>query len=129
MEYATRAGAMTSRFYGETEELLPKYAWYRKNSKEKDWPGGSLKPNDLGLFDVYGYTWCQEEYSFPSIFMREGEIVEDREYRLVIVDTLERVMRGGDFRSPASSIRSAYRGPLPPTLPIGGVRPSRTFAP
>jgi formylglycine-generating enzyme required for sulfatase activity len=27
MEYATRAGALTSRYYGETEELLAEYAW------------------------------------------------------------------------------------------------------
>ena len=31
-EYACRAGALTSRYYGETEELLDKYAWYTKNS-------------------------------------------------------------------------------------------------
>ena len=30
MEYATRAGALTSRYYGETDELLPKYAWYQE---------------------------------------------------------------------------------------------------
>ena len=34
MEYATRAGALTSRCFGETDELLPKYAWYNKNSQE-----------------------------------------------------------------------------------------------
>ena len=63
MEYATRAGALTSRYYGETEDLLPKYAWYLKNSQERTWPVGSLKPNDLGLFDVQGnvFTWCQEK--------------------------------------------------------------------
>ena len=35
-----------------------------KNSQEKTWPVGSLKPNDLGLFDVQGnvFTWCQESY-------------------------------------------------------------------
>ena len=49
MEYATRAGAVTSRYFGETEELLAKYAWYTKNSKEQTWPVGSLKPNDLGF--------------------------------------------------------------------------------
>ena len=27
-EYACRAGAVTSRYYGETEELMPKYAWF-----------------------------------------------------------------------------------------------------
>ena len=80
MEYATRAGAVTSRYYGETEELLPKYAWYNKNSKGKTWPVGSLKPNDLGLFDVQGnvFTWCQESYKpYPSV---EGDgSAEDKE--------------------------------------------------
>ena len=51
IEYATRAKAVTARYYGETEELLPKYAWYAKNSQEMTWPVGSLKPNDFGLFD------------------------------------------------------------------------------
>ena len=34
-EYACRAGAVTSRYYGETEELLGKYAWYIKNSLDR----------------------------------------------------------------------------------------------
>jgi hypothetical protein len=46
-EYACRAGAATSRYYGETRELIPKYAWYQENSKDRSWPVGSLKPNDL----------------------------------------------------------------------------------
>ena len=64
MEYAIRAGAVTSRYFGETEDLLPKYAWHRQNSNEQPWPVGSLKPNDFGLFDVHGNvsTWCQESY-------------------------------------------------------------------
>ena len=33
MEFATRAGALTSRYYGESDELLPKYAWYMNNAK------------------------------------------------------------------------------------------------
>jgi formylglycine-generating enzyme required for sulfatase activity len=63
-EYACRAGAVTSRYYGETEELLDKYTWYFTNAHERTWPVGSKKPNDLGLFDLHGnvYTWCQESY-------------------------------------------------------------------
>jgi formylglycine-generating enzyme required for sulfatase activity len=63
-EYACRAGAVTSRSYGETEELLDRYAWYLTNAHERTWPVGSKKPNDLGLFDLHGnvYTWCQESY-------------------------------------------------------------------
>ena len=40
MEYATRAGAVTTRYYGQSDELLPMYAWYSKNSDEKPWPVG-----------------------------------------------------------------------------------------
>ena len=35
-EYACRAGAETSRFYGETEELLGQYAWYVGNAKGRE---------------------------------------------------------------------------------------------
>src|SRR5262249_10588919 len=63
-EHAARAGAVTSRCFGETEELLPHYAWYNKNSKNSIWPVGQLMPNDFGLFDAHGnvYCWCQELY-------------------------------------------------------------------
>jgi formylglycine-generating enzyme required for sulfatase activity len=63
-EYACRAGAVTSRYYGETEELLREYAWYLNNARNRTWPVGTRKPNDLGLFDVHGnvWNWCQDEY-------------------------------------------------------------------
>ena len=86
MEYATRAGAVTSRYYGETEELLAKYAWYLKNCKERSWPVGSKKPNDLGLFDVQGnvYTWCQERFQGDYPTAKDGESIEDKEDSLII---------------------------------------------
>ena len=54
-EYACRAGAVTSRYYGRSEELLDKYAWYTAMTKdERTFPAASLKPNDFGLFDMLG---------------------------------------------------------------------------
>ncbi len=64
-EYACRAGALTSRFFGSSDQLLPRYAYFRDNSRIHSWPVGSLWPNDLGLFDILGNVmeWCQESRS------------------------------------------------------------------
>ena len=43
-EYACRAGATTSRYYGLTESLLPHYARYVENSGKHVWPVAGLKP-------------------------------------------------------------------------------------
>jgi formylglycine-generating enzyme required for sulfatase activity len=132
MEYATRAGALTSRYYGETEELLPKYAWYMKNSNEMTWPVGSLKPNDLGLFDVQGNvsTWCQESYKdYPA--GKGNEPAEDEEDGLVVTSTSNRVLRGGSFLFPTSFARSACRATDQPQFKDFnfGFRVARTFTP
>ncbi|MCH8073937.1 MAG: SUMF1/EgtB/PvdO family nonheme iron enzyme, partial [Proteobacteria bacterium] len=63
-EYACRSKTVTSRYYGQTDELLGQYAWFIKNSANRSWPVGSLKPNDTGLFDMLGNVleWCQGRY-------------------------------------------------------------------
>src|ERR1700723_926287 len=104
MEYTTRAGASSSRYYGETEELLGNYAWYTKNSNELVHRVGMKKPNDLGLFDVQGncYTWCQEPYdTYPGV--QNDKVVDDKEAsQLVVASTVSRVLRGGSFAIQAS---------------------------
>jgi formylglycine-generating enzyme required for sulfatase activity len=130
MEYATRAGAVTARHFGETEELLPKYAWYFKSSPKRTRPVGSLKPNDLGLFDVHGnvYTYCQERYQeYP-----QGQVdttINDNEDMLSISMQDTRVLRGGSFISHESLVRSAFRIHYGPALRISnnGFRPARTL--
>jgi eukaryotic-like serine/threonine-protein kinase len=61
-EYACRAGTITSRDYGEADDLLPQYARFQLNSSKKLWPVGSLAPNALGLFDTLGNAleWCED---------------------------------------------------------------------
>jgi eukaryotic-like serine/threonine-protein kinase len=132
MEFATRAGSVTSRYYGETEELLPKYAWYNKNGLDRSWPVGGKKPNDFGLFDVQGnvFTWCQESFK-PYPKSMENETHEDKEDALSI--TLDnRGLRGGSFAVQASIVRSAFRQGVVPTYRSDGdvgLRPARTFTP
>jgi formylglycine-generating enzyme required for sulfatase activity len=132
MEYATRAGALTSRYSGETAALLSRYAWYQQNSHDKTWPVGSLKPNDLGLFDVQGnvYTWCQER----SVGYRAGQgkkAAEDQEDELVVIGTDSRVLRGGSFVDLPPLVRSAIRRNDVPMYRANnfGFRPARTFLP
>jgi serine/threonine protein kinase/formylglycine-generating enzyme required for sulfatase activity len=130
MEYATRAGALSSRYYGETDELLPQYAWYLQNSQERTWPVGRLKPNDLGLFDAQGNvcTWCQDGY---KVYPEADTASDDREDQLVISSTADRVLRGGSFSYRASNVRSARRFAAVPTSRDDnfGFRPARTMAP
>jgi formylglycine-generating enzyme required for sulfatase activity len=128
-EYACRAGTVTARYYGEAEELLPKYAWYAKNAADRSWPVGLKKPNDLGLFDLHGNisTWCQESY---HLFAWVGSLAgEDKKGNFDIEDNISRSMRGGTHLDQASHARSAYRFANVPTLRLitVGFRPARTF--
>ena len=61
-EYACRAGAVTSRPYGGGDDLLDHYAWYDRNARGRAGRVGSLKPNDLGMFDMLGnaWEWCHD---------------------------------------------------------------------
>ena len=106
-EFACRAGATTSRAYGSSEELLPHYAWFLANANDRAWPCGLLKPNDLGLFDMYGnvWEWCGERWT--SYWQKSaGQDNAD----LTVVDVASnRVLRGGSFDSPSKSLRSAFR--------------------
>src|SRR5262249_31688181 len=78
------------------EELLGKYAWYISNSGNRTWPVGSLKPNDLGLFDMHGncWTWCQDRYKDYAAGPSE-KTIEDNEDVLNVAEKDMRVLRGG----------------------------------
>ena len=98
--------------------------------REKTWPVGSKKPNDLGLFDMQGnvFTWCQDSYK-P---LAEGEAaLEDQEGDLVILRTRNYIVRGGSFLNPASYARSANRNNSEPSARNRnyGFRPARTMTP
>ena len=129
MEYACRAGATTSRYFGQTEELLGKYAWYIHNSQDRTWPVGSKKPNDLGLFDLHGnvWCWCQERYKDNP--KEPKSVIVDKEDMLEIKGKDSRFLCGGAYSFPASNARCANRvGDVPASgNGAAGFRPARTF--
>jgi formylglycine-generating enzyme required for sulfatase activity len=130
-EYACRAGADTRYSWGDSEELLGRYAWFAANSLDKSHPVGSLKPNDLGLFDMHGnaFEWCQDEYK--PFRGGSGRAVDDIEDMREIKSNASRVLRGGSFFLHLLYVRSANRHANGPTDRDAnyGFRLARTFSP
>jgi formylglycine-generating enzyme required for sulfatase activity len=111
-EYAARAGSTTSRFFGSSEELLPEYAWYTGTTfNERPWPGGQLKPNDFGLFDVYGnvWEWIQVWYRDWGSLGADGVHEDWEDPTLTVSKDYQRPRRGGSYTYEADFLRSAYR--------------------
>jgi formylglycine-generating enzyme required for sulfatase activity len=121
-EYACRAEALTSRSYGFSIGLLEKYARYLANSDDHAWPCGSLKPNDLGLFDMPGNVseWCQERHSDDP-----GGAADSDAH----IDERPRRLRGGTYDSFPAYVRSANREWDAPSSSFNtqGFRPARTY--
>ena len=128
-EYACRAGAVTSRYYGVSVELLGQYAWFNQNSRDRAWPCGQVKPNDLGLFDMLGnvFEWCLDEYGdYPSAQVTSvNDIINKSSH----INTTSRLLRGGTFFYLPAYVRSASRYGCAPALRLAGIgfRPSRTY--
>jgi formylglycine-generating enzyme required for sulfatase activity len=61
-ELLCRSGTITSRPFGYSLELLPRYACTWLNSDNRTFPVGQKLPNELGLFDMLGnmYEWCHD---------------------------------------------------------------------
>ena len=138
-EYATRAGAVTAHSYGESHELLDRYAWFALNSEGVTWPMGQLKPNDLGLFDTTGNVleWSQNIYR-PDAHSRQqaSQILDDIEDQIdpkvgESSALLFRSQRGGSFMHSWFEAGSASRtnySLLDDATDYTGFRVARTIA-
>jgi formylglycine-generating enzyme required for sulfatase activity len=128
-EFACRAGAGTSRYYGETESLLTNYAWYRVNGDSHPWPVASLKPNDFGLFDMQGNV-AEWAYGLPSGYPSGSkDAAADAPNTNAVSDSYSRLLRGGSYVVSSSNVRSAFRTYYHPSIRFFsfGFRPSRTY--
>jgi formylglycine-generating enzyme required for sulfatase activity len=129
-EYACRSGSQTSRYYGPSAELLPKYALFLDNSGNRTWPVGMKKPNDYGLFGMLGNTWQWCDTVYEDYAVADGAtVLDDSGTKTDVRDKVSRVVRGGSFIRPASVVRCASRDDLVPTSRYNGLgfRAARTF--
>jgi formylglycine-generating enzyme required for sulfatase activity len=108
-EWAARAGAATTRHFGDADKDLAKYAWfnvtYTPNPKQETkgrgrQPVGRLLPNAWGLHDMLGnvWEWCDDRIGNE----RTGE-------------SRDPVMRGGSWRSGGFHCTAVAHDPGTPT--------------
>ena len=96
-EFAARGGLIDKEYiWGDDESLARDYANFLGIGGRDKWdrttaPVGSFTINGYGLYDMAGnvWEWCRDWYSS---------------------DQFGRVMRGGDWKSPVTSLRLAFRG-------------------
>lgn len=125
-EYAARAGAKQSRFWGNSPDEACQYANVADITAKQKWakwttffcddkyatsaPVGSFMPNGNGLFDMLGnvWEWCEDTYHSEAY----SKLPKDNplyggsgEYR---------VMRGGGWSNGPLGIRNSHRVGLSP---------------
>jgi formylglycine-generating enzyme required for sulfatase activity len=104
-EVACRAGTRTAYSFGSDRDLLKYYGHYDGDRQPGTGPlpGGTLRPNPRGLFDVHGnvWEWCQDLYQ-----PRPPDNAVDP---VGVSEKNNRVLRGGGWDRGSWHCRSAYR--------------------
>lgn len=100
-EYACRAGTTTRFNFGDSEDDLARFAWYRNSGWGETHPVAQKLPNAWGLYDMHGNVleWCLDYYD-RSLIGGVDPIQTDGELR---------VYRGGSWDSWAYLCGSADR--------------------
>ncbi|RQO71663.1 sulfatase-modifying factor [Pedobacter sp. KBW06] len=108
-EYASRAGSTEEYAFGNDAAKLGDYAWFKENSAGKTHVVGQKKPNQWGLYDMYGNVgeWTYDQY-VPDFY--KGVTGEKAKNPVSVPDKLySHVIRGGSYDDVPKDIRSAAR--------------------
>ena len=111
-EYACRAGTTGRYSFGDAQDKLAAFAWFKANADKATHPVRRKSPNPWGLYDMHGNVaeWCNDFYAegYPS-----KEAAADPHGPAL---GEERVLRGGSWSSSAEACRSSARAGETPGL-------------
>ena len=113
-EYACRAGSTTRYHFGDSDNHLDDYAWYKKNALYRAHQVGKKKPNAWGLYDMHGNVeeWVEDDWHWSYKGAPDNGSAWIDEPR-----GADRVFRGGSWYVDAQYCRAANRFDNPPGYP------------
>jgi formylglycine-generating enzyme len=105
-EYAARAGSKSRFFFGDDPSKLAEYAWTASNSEATTQEIGKKKPNQWGLYDIYGNVqeWTIDQYD-PNFYSKS---TKENPFNAA-TQLYPHSVRGGSFKTPEAEVGSAFR--------------------
>jgi formylglycine-generating enzyme required for sulfatase activity len=105
-EYAARAGTDTKWHFGDSNYLLGDFAWFEGNSRSRTQLVAQKKPNQFGLFDMYGNVWEWVEDCYHDSYI--GAPTNGEAWISSCRDNF-RVRRGGSASGSQAGVSSDFR--------------------
>lgn len=103
-EFAARGGLKSEDHKFSGSDVLDEVAWHSGNSDGKKHPVASLRPNELGIYDMSGNVgeWCEDEWdAYPDGPQTDPEPDAEGAFK---------VIRGGSYCSVPVTCRVSNRG-------------------
>lgn len=109
-EYACRAGSEEAYSWGKNPDSLEHYAWFYDNSDGIFHKVGQKKPNQWGLYDMYGNVaeWTLDQYTV-DYFSNLSEDSATLNPWVKPTALHPRTVKGGMYDDDAEELRSANR--------------------